>query len=332
MAFDPAIHHRRSIRLQGHDYAGGGIYYVTLVTEGWRRLFGGVINGRMVLSDAGRIVQDEWVRSARIREEIALDEWVVMPDHFHAVVAIRSRGDRQVARMRREEGDLPVARTLAGRSLGALIAGFKGAVGKRINELRGTPGVGVWHRNYYEHVVRDEADLVRIRRYIRANPANYDPLRFGPPRFMMGNPDLFQLPKTAFLASRRADDRQGAPPGAALFASSPACVISGFLSPMERQVFRDCLERGIPVIQVLACGLPRVLPAHVRAALASGRLLIMTPFPAGVRHVNAVRAAWCNQYLLHAADRIVIGALTPGGMLALLLADMPTDKTVVMPL
>ena len=201
MPYDSVIHHRRSIRLKAHNYAGGGVYYITLATEGRRRLFGAAINGCMVLNDAGRMVRDEWLKSAEIRDEIALDEWVLMPDHFHAIVSIRSRaGDPPVGK---KEGDPPVAPTgPVPKSLGALIAGFKSAAGKRINQMRQTPGAVVGHRNYYEHIVRDDADMDRIRRYIRDNPANYDVLRFGEPRFMLGNPALLNLPKTAFLASR----------------------------------------------------------------------------------------------------------------------------------
>ncbi len=95
MPYDSNIHHRRSIRLKTHDYAGDGVYYITLVTKNRRRLFGTVVNGRMVLSDAGQIVCDEWLKSAEILNEIALDEWVVMPEHFHALVSIRAPKDNR---------------------------------------------------------------------------------------------------------------------------------------------------------------------------------------------------------------------------------------------
>ena len=327
--FDPAIHHRRSIRLRTHDYAAGGMYYVTICAEERRRLFGVVVNGRMSLNDAGRVVRDEWLKSAAIRHEIVLDEWVVMPDHFHAIVAIRNAGEANAGDPPvTERGDRRVALPIgpAPKSLGALIAGFKSASGRRINQLRNTPGATVWHRNYYEHIVRDDADLARIRAYIRDNPANWDVLRYGEPRFMTGNKALLDLPKTAFLASRTGDRRV-----APAFPARPACVMSGFLSPMERDVFNVCLADGTPMIQVLACGLPKTFPPRVQRALDAGRLLVMTPFPATVARVNAARAAWCNQYLLHAADTVVIGQLNPDGMLACLLADMPGDKPVSLP-
>jgi len=92
-----------------------------------------------------------------------------------------------------------------------------------------------------------------------------------------------------------------------------------------------CLANGTPMIHVLACGLPKNFPPRVQRAPSAGRLLIMTPFDESVARVNAVRAAWCNQYLLHAADSVVVGSLNPDGMLACLLADMPSDKPLSMP-
>ena len=99
---------------------------------------------------------------------------------------------------------------------------------------------------------------------------------------------------------------------------------------MERNVFDACLAHGTPMIRVLACGLPKTFPPRVQRAIDAGRLLIMTPFDGTVARVNAERAAWCNQYILHAADSVVIGYLNPDGMLACLLADMPEEKPVLM--
>ncbi len=59
-------------------------------------------------------------------------------------------------------------------SLGAIVGSFKAATAKRINNMRGSPGAPVWQRNYYEHIIRDEGDLARIRQYIRDNPARWD--------------------------------------------------------------------------------------------------------------------------------------------------------------
>jgi hypothetical protein len=98
-----------------------------------------------------------------------------MPNHFHGLLRIETsgcRGDRPVART--DEPQRPAA--IAGpkpKSFGALMAGFKSATAKRINQLRNTPGRPVWQRNYYDHVIRSEADMRRIQEYITNNPARW---------------------------------------------------------------------------------------------------------------------------------------------------------------
>jgi len=352
MVYDPAIHHRRSIRLRTHDYAAAGAYYVTLCAHERRRLFGVVVNGRMALNEAGQMVA-HWFRELPHKfPDVQCDAFVVMPDHVHFVVRTGCVGAGLRARPLIYGGEHTEGGEHIGSPLRNIVAWFKtmttNAYIRGVKQSGWAPFSGtLWLRNYYEHVVRNDADLARIRAYIRDNPANYDVLRFGEPRFMIGNQALLALPKTAYLASRL---RMGEPMCSpspigepmcspspvgetaclplSVFPSPPACVISGFLSPLERAVFDACLADDTPMIHVLACGLPRTFPPRVRRAIDGGRLLAVTPFGPEVARVNAARAAWCNQYLLHAADRIVIGRLNPDGMLACLLADMPADKPV----
>jgi REP element-mobilizing transposase RayT len=174
MKFDPDERHRQTIRLKDYDYSQAGAYFVTVCTQGRECLFGEITDGNMRLNEYGRIVRGEWLRSAEIRREIELDEWVVMPNHIHAIIAIidHRRGDRPVAPTRentqshRLTGPRP-------KSISALLAGFKSAVTKQINQIRRTPSVPVWQRNYYEHIIRNEDELNRIRQYIANNPAQW---------------------------------------------------------------------------------------------------------------------------------------------------------------
>ena len=83
---------RRSIRLQGYDYTQAGAYFVTICTHNRQCLFGDIADGEMRLNRLGQIVVDEWMKTAQIRAEIELDEWVVMPNHFHGIVVIGGRG------------------------------------------------------------------------------------------------------------------------------------------------------------------------------------------------------------------------------------------------
>ncbi len=89
---------RQSIRMKGWDYTSTGYYFVTCNTRGGRALFGTVVNGRMVLSEAGRVAEEEWHKSAVIRDSIALDEFVVMPNHVHGIVRLRGRPEGRPGR------------------------------------------------------------------------------------------------------------------------------------------------------------------------------------------------------------------------------------------
>lgn len=164
-------HHRRSIRLAGHDYASEGGYFITIVTHGRLCLFGQVVEGEMKLNEFGKIVWEEWFKSASIRKEIELDldEFVVMPNHIHGIVYINGDGGW---------GDRPVAPTKpigpAPKSIGSFVGGFKSSVTKRINALRYTPGAPIWQRNYYEHIINSEKDYENIVNYIDSNPLQWE--------------------------------------------------------------------------------------------------------------------------------------------------------------
>lgn len=176
MAYNPDLHHRRTLRLKDYDYGGAGGYFVTICTDGRGCLFGELLAGAMRLNGFGEIVREEWLKSAEVRQEIDLDAFVVMPNHLHGIVMIRSagvdRGENCPGAMNR-----PLRRSPSGPlsgSLGAMIGQFKSIVAKRINALRVTPGCPVWQRNFYEHVVRDETDLQAIREYIVNNPLQWE--------------------------------------------------------------------------------------------------------------------------------------------------------------
>ena len=90
MAFNKEIHHRRSIRLTEYDYSQPNAYFVTICTFKKECLFGEVVDREMRLNEVGMIVANDWIHSGVIRNEIELDEWIIMPNHFHAVVWFRS--------------------------------------------------------------------------------------------------------------------------------------------------------------------------------------------------------------------------------------------------
>jgi len=181
MPYDPEKHHRRSIRLKGYDYSQAGAYFVTICTHDRECLFGEINQGEMAMNPCGRIVHEEWVHSAQIRHEIRLDESVVMPNHVHGIVFIIDDGSRDVGATGRSPlrtmhpPSEPIFRPGPPKeSLGSFIAGFKPAVTQWVNQMRGTPGLPVWQRNYHEHIIRYEDELNQIRAYIRENPLRWE--------------------------------------------------------------------------------------------------------------------------------------------------------------
>lgn len=313
---------RRSIRMRGWDYTSRVYYFVTCNTRGNKPLFGTVVNGRMVLSEAGRVAEEEWHRSAVIRGGIELDAFVVMPNHVHGIVRLMggSEGRTEGRPAGRPCGPMP-------GSLGAFVAGYKGAVGRRVNVMHGTPGAILWHRNYWDVIVRDEKALEAIRRYIRSNPENYDMvMNVAEPRFL-GNKALLSMRKMGFLASRGAS----APPDRLPLKAGEA-MLSGFLSPMERAVFKAGLDQERPMIWVKPWGLAEAShTAPVRRAINTGHLLVLSPFDDRTEAPSVRRAAWCNQYVLAHSDRVVLGHLNHGGMLACLLSEADADLEIHYP-
>ena len=175
---------RRSSRLRGYDYAEAGAYFVTICTQHRACLFGEVVDGEMQLNRCGRIVSEEWIRTGDIRENVELDTFVIMPNHFHGIVLIAEdgRGTAPYARTWAAVVDngvgatcrSPIPKGPAPGSIGAVIAGFKSATAKWVNQLRRTSGARVWQRGYYEHVIRNEAGLQEIRQYIANNALKWD--------------------------------------------------------------------------------------------------------------------------------------------------------------
>ena len=88
MAFDPAIHHRHSIRLKDHDYSEAGLYFVTICIHGKECLFGVVQDGEIALNEAGLAVQAAWFDLPRRFAGLELDSQVIMPNHFHGILAL----------------------------------------------------------------------------------------------------------------------------------------------------------------------------------------------------------------------------------------------------
>ena len=165
MIYAPELHRRRSIRLQSYDYARTGAYFLTICTQGRDSLFGDIVDGAMRLNEAGQVVVDSWNWMPSQYPYVRIDEWVLMPNHFHGIIVIAADDGR---------GGSRTAPTGKPKPLGQLVGAFKTVSTKRINRLRDTPGTPVWQRNYYERVLRNDDELTRARDYIANNPIKWD--------------------------------------------------------------------------------------------------------------------------------------------------------------
>jgi REP element-mobilizing transposase RayT len=170
--FDPKIHHRRSIRLQGYGYSQAGAYFVTIVT--WQRqfLFGKIVNNEMELSSYGEIVQKWWGETPIHFPNVEIGAFVVMPNHIHGIIFIVER--RGTVSVPREDSGhiIPKNNEMMGETqggetpplhtptLGQIIAYFKYQSTKEMNKAENARTITkFWQRNYYEHIIRNEKDL-----------------------------------------------------------------------------------------------------------------------------------------------------------------------------
>lgn len=186
MKYDPAKHHRRSIRLQGYDYSQAGAYFITICT--WQRecLFGEITDGEMQLNRWGEIVHLHWQNLPKYHHHLELDEFVIMPNHLHGIIVLINNnnnsvgagladmsGQKQTTFQQNPPSPMVQPQTQP-KKLSEIIRGFKTFSARRINQMRRNCGVPVWQRNYYEHIIRNEESLQHIRQYIINNPLTWE--------------------------------------------------------------------------------------------------------------------------------------------------------------
>ena len=190
MNYDPSKHHRKSIRLKGYDYSQSGGYFATILTHNHECLFGDVSNGETVLNELGKMALFTWNDLPNHNQHIILDEFVIMPNHIHGIIFIAGAGSNIAGEGINNVGESinnvgaginivgagsePAPTLNKCHGLPEIIRQFKTFSSRRINKHRGTMGVPVWQRNYYDHIIRDENELIRIREYIINNPLQWE--------------------------------------------------------------------------------------------------------------------------------------------------------------
>ena len=146
---------RPPLRLRGYDYAAAGYYFVTVCTKGKRMLFASVGAGHLAgptvtLTEYGRIVDEQIRAIPGAYPGVTVDKYVVMPNHVHLLIGI---------------GTGP-AGCPAPTNLPKIIGALKSLTCRKA-------GAALWQRSYYDHIIRDETDYLRIWAYIDANPARW---------------------------------------------------------------------------------------------------------------------------------------------------------------
>ena len=324
---------RKSLRNAHINYRNGW-FFVTCQVARNKSIFGAIVGERCELNPFGRQVEAYWRDLPKKYPELELDDFVLMPNHFHAIVRIRFRP------------------TNKDQHLGFLMGRFKGGTGYLYGNLRRAGevediGEHLWQFDYWDKIVTGEDQLAAIRQYIRENPRNWSRDRFGAvTQYSLGNLELLRGPRIAFVASQSfwANDlkprliwqaarakahhtdtcetaNQEGRPVSERGASAPESpIISTFTSAQEREALRRALAKGRRVIQVIPQGIPpeNELQPALLAACRNGRALLLSPQPPGSR-LNKKVATWCNEYVLRHADEIWAGDISPNGMLAAML-------------
>lgn len=156
-----------SARLAGKDYTDGGKYFVTICTLNRACWFGKVDGIEMALSSAGRIVADEWQRTGKLRANVGLDAWQVMPNHFHGIVVLNHS---PISETKADQNGRAL-QALKPNSLGSIIGQFKAACTRRIRAA-GLPAFD-WQPRFHDKIIRDDRSLDAIRQYIHDNPRKW---------------------------------------------------------------------------------------------------------------------------------------------------------------
>ena len=180
----------KSIRLPNYDYSSDGAYYITICTKNREHFFGKIINGEMVLSEIGGIVKYEWKQTGEIRKNVELDEYVIMPNHIHGILFIKTIQQNIVTVETPRRGvynatpaPMQNAATVSipnphhnpqwkSNSLGSIICHFKSAVTRWCRQ--NGDEYFAWQSRFYEHVIRNELDLNIKRKYIVNNPLKWE--------------------------------------------------------------------------------------------------------------------------------------------------------------
>jgi REP element-mobilizing transposase RayT len=156
-----------SIRIPEYDYSLENYYFVTICSFQRQKIFSKIENKKIYLTEIGEIINEEWFKTQNIRENVIMDDIVIMPNHIHGIIVINSQLSAEKTTRR------VVSTTLKKNSLGSIIGQIKSITTKRIKRMLNNPKINIWQRNYYEHIIRNENELYEARKYIQNNPLKW---------------------------------------------------------------------------------------------------------------------------------------------------------------
>lgn len=167
MKYNSDIHRRKSIRLKNYDYSQNGMYFVTICSEGMQCIFGEIVDEKMCLNDAGKMVEKIWNKVIQNDKSLISNIFVIMPNHFHAIINI----------------DTSVGAHPCGRPVGEIIGEFKSkTTNEYIKKVRENKFPSfekrIWQRDFHDHIIRNEKSLEKIQDYIQYNPQNWKTDKF----------------------------------------------------------------------------------------------------------------------------------------------------------
>jgi REP element-mobilizing transposase RayT len=162
------VHHRHALRLKGFDYTQHGAYFVTICVQNRQYAFGTIQVGVLELNAAGLMIATLWSELPHYYSEISIDHFVVMPNHFHGIIILEGGAQHNT-----NEGQISKI------SLSEVVPKFKSLTTTRyrqgVQQQGWEPALGkLWQSRYFDHIIRSEADLNRIREYIINNPAKWE--------------------------------------------------------------------------------------------------------------------------------------------------------------
>jgi len=156
---------RKQLRLKNYNYSQNGMYFVTICTYRKECFFGKVINDEMKLNSAGKIARKYLKDIPQYYNGVSIDEFIIMPNHIHLIVEL-------VDAVVTEQCSVTTKNNKNYGLLSKIIKSYKNAITKEINKKFGKNNFK-WQRSYYDHVIRKEESLQKIKEYIMINPREW---------------------------------------------------------------------------------------------------------------------------------------------------------------